>query len=112
MKKEIKEYNKYQSLNDQKNCEHLANVIDNELHGAESQIWYAHPVQFLDKNPIVGYSKQKVGIRLLFWSGADFDEKHLNVRGEKFKDTSIFFNDFNEIKIEDLISWHKKSREI
>jgi hypothetical protein len=48
----------------------------------------------------------------LFWSGADFDEKHLNVRGEKFKDTSIFFNDFNEIKIEDLISWHKKSREI
>ncbi|CAN5700879.1 hypothetical protein BH24ACI3_BH24ACI3_14450 [soil metagenome] len=33
-------------------------------------IWHRHPVWFLDGNPIVGYSKLKAGIRLMFWSGA------------------------------------------
>jgi hypothetical protein len=40
----------------------------------------------LDGNPIVGYSKQKKRIRLMFWSGADFEEEKLNVRGEQSKD--------------------------
>jgi hypothetical protein len=30
--------------------------------------WHAHPVWFQDGNPTVGYSKQKPGIRLMFWS--------------------------------------------
>jgi hypothetical protein len=59
---------------------------------AESKIWHAHPVWFLDGNPVVGYSKQKPGIRLMFWSGADFDEEGLNIRGKKFKDASVFYN--------------------
>ena len=112
MKNEIEDYNKNQSVNYQKICEQLATIIENELREAESKIWHAHPVWFLDKNPIVGYSKQKAGVRLMFWSGADFEEKKLNVKGEKFKDASIFYNDPNEINLEDLQNWLRKSREI
>ena len=112
MKKEIEEYNKNQSAIDLKICEELATIIENELREAESKIWHAHPVWFLDKNPIVGYSKQKAGVRLMFWSGADFEEKNLNVKGEKFKDASIFYNDPNEINLENLKNWLRKSRVI
>jgi hypothetical protein len=79
---------------------------------AESKVWHAHPVWFLDGNPIVGYSKQKAGIRLMFWSGADFEEESLNVLGAKFKDASIFYNNFSEIEASDLNRWLKKSSEI
>lgn len=48
----------------------------------------------------------------MFWSGADFDEESLNVRGKNFKDASIFFNHISEIEIKDLTRWLKKSREI
>lgn len=89
----------------------LAQAIDNELTEAESSIWHAHPVWFLDGNPTVGYSKQKKGIRLMFWSGTDFDEEDLNVKGEKFKDASIFYNNVTDINIDDLTRWLKKSRE-
>jgi hypothetical protein len=60
----------------------------------------------------VGYSKQKKGLRLMFWSGADFDEEDLNTKGDKFKDASIFYNsvaDIDEIK---LVQWLNKSRTI
>ncbi|MCV4785441.1 DUF1801 domain-containing protein, partial [Escherichia coli] len=67
---------------------------------------------FLDGNPIVGYSKQKNGIRLMFWSGASFDEKGLNVKGRKFKDASIFYTNAEDIKKRDLKRWLLKSREI
>jgi hypothetical protein len=37
----------------------LAKTIDSKLIEAENKIWHAHPVWFLDGNPIVGYSKLK-----------------------------------------------------
>jgi hypothetical protein len=112
MNKEIKVYNNKQSSNDKEIGDRLATIIDNELTGSESKIWHAHPVWFLDGNPIVGYSKQKAGMRLMFWSGADFEEDDLNVRGKKFKDASVFYNDLSEIKAKDLKRWLKKSREV
>lgn len=108
----IKSYNEKQSTTDKAICDQLALSIDNELAEAESKIWHAHPVWFLDGNPIVGYSKQKPGIRLMFWSGAGFDEEKLTVRGGKFKDASIFYNAVSEIEISDLRRWLKQSREI
>ncbi len=48
----------------------------------------------------------------MFWSGADFEEDNLNVRGEKFKDASIFYNSASEIEQKDLKRWIQKSREI
>ena len=85
MKKEIGEYNDKQSPGDKEICDQLANLIDNELTKAENRIWHSHPVWFLEGNPIVGYSTQKAGIRLMFWSGADFEEEKLSVRCEKYR---------------------------
>lgn len=112
MNKAIKAYHNKLTPADKKICDQLAAIINNELTEAESKIWHAHPVWFLDGNPIVGYSKQKAGIRLMFWSGAGFDEDNLNVRGEKFKDASVFYNSFSEIKATALKRWLKKSRTI
>ena len=110
MKKEIAEYN--QILEEVELCNKLATLIDKNLKNAENKIWHAHPVWFLEGNPIVGYSKEKKGIRLMFWSGADFDEENLNVRGGKFKDASIFYNSEEEIKTTDTKRWIEKSKEI
>lgn len=90
----------------------LAEIIDNKLRKAESRIWHAHPVWFLDGNPIVGYSKQKKGMRLMFWSGADFEEENLNVLGGKFKDASVFYNSLSEINAKDLKRWLDKAKKI
>lgn len=90
----------------------LAEEIDRHLPEAENKIWHRHPVWFLDGNPIVGYSKEKAGLRLMFWSGASFDEDGLNKRGEKFKDASVFYNDISEVNTKDLKRWLKKARDI
>ena len=112
MNEENRTYNDRQTSDDKAICSLLAQTIDNELTEAESKIWHAHPVWFLESNPIVGYSKQKAGIRLMFWSGADFEEEHLSIRGEKFKDASIFYNNASDIESKDLKRWLQKSREI
>ena len=112
MNTEIKTYNEKQTSADNEICNLLASIIDNELTEAESKVWHAHPVWFLDGNPIVGYSKQKAGLRLMFWSGADFEEETLSVRGQKFKDASVFYNSALEINSNDLKRWLKKSRDI
>jgi hypothetical protein len=112
MNKEIKVYNDKQTSDDKEICDRLAVIIDNELTESESKIWHAHPVWFLDGNLIVGYSKQKYGIRLMFWSGVDFEEEALNVRGKKFKDASVFYTIISKIEANDLQRWLKKSREI
>ncbi len=112
MDPEILKYNEARLLGDKKICDVLAAEIDRGLSAAESKIWHAHPVWFLDGNPIVGYSKQKLGIRLMFWSGADFDEAGLDVIGKKFKDASIFYTDVSEINKTALRRWLKKSKVI
>ncbi len=112
--KDIKAYNAAQTPGDKKICNALAKAIDAAIKGdiAENKIWHRHPVWFLDGNPIVGYSKQKAGLRLMFWSGADFGEKGLTDGTGKFKDASIFYNDVAEIKVKDLTRWLKKSQDI
>jgi hypothetical protein len=112
MNKEIQAYHDKQTSDDKEICEQLAGIIDKELKEAENKIWHAHPVWFLNGNPIVGYSRQKAGIRLMFWSGAGFEEEQLSVRGEKFKDASVFYNIVSDIKPKDLKRWLKKSRDI
>lgn len=112
MNPEIQTYNLMQTEENLKVCDLLATEICRGLPEAENKIWHAHPVWFLDGNPIVGYSIQKPGVRLMFWSGADFEESGLKVLGQKFKDASIFYNDPSEIDHEDLQRWLEKSREI
>lgn len=112
MNAEIKTYNNRQTKDDKEICDLLATTINGELTESESKIWHAHPVWFLDGNPIVGYSKQKAGWRLMFWSGADFEEEKLHVTGKKFKDASIFYTTIEQINTKDIKRWLKKSRAI
>jgi uncharacterized protein YdhG (YjbR/CyaY superfamily) len=112
MHPETLKYNEQLELDYKDVCDLLAREIDRNLPEAENKIWHAHPVWFQDGNPIVGYSKQKPGIRLMFWSGADFEEAGLNVAGKKFKDASVFFNGVSEINKADLRRWLKKAKEI
>ncbi|MGO4710113.1 DUF1801 domain-containing protein [Chryseobacterium sp. 2TAF14] len=109
---DISDYNERQSDSDKEICAVLSHLIDSELNDAENKIWHAHPVWFIEGNPIVGYSKQKKGVRLMFWSGKSFNEEKLDVKGEKFQDASVFYNDISEINETDMLRWLKKSVEI
>ncbi len=112
MHPDIKTYNNAQTPDDKAICDLLAKEIAAALPEAENKVWHAHPVWFLDGNPVAGYSKQKKGIRLMFWSGAGFDEELLNVKGAKFKDASVFYNNRSEINTNDLQRWLAKARDI
>lgn len=112
MHQDIQAYNARQNVTDAVICSRLAQALDTELSEAESKCWHGHPVWFINQNPIVGYNKQKSGIRLMFWSGADFGDVKLNVRGAKFKDASIFYNYVEEINPEDLKRWLQISKVI
>ncbi len=112
MNLDVLAYNNSQSTEYQLICNKLAEQINLHFTEAENKISHAHPVWFLDGNHIVGYSKQKNGIRLLFWSGKSFEETKLNVLGGKFQDASIFYNSVNEINSTDLEIWLQKAKEI
>lgn len=112
MKKDIASY--HNSLTDdyKKICELLYHEIQSGLPDSENKIWHSHPVWFLDENPTVGYSKLKSGIRLMFWSGADFEEESLQPGSGKFKDASVTYTNVDEIDVEDVKRWLEKSRHI
>lgn len=111
MKKEIQKYNKALSKKDTEICNMLAKEIIAHLPEAEYKIWHAHPVWFLDGNPIVGYSKLKDCVRLLFWSGQSFKEDGLKNEGS-FKAAEVRYTSISDINTDDLARWLKKSGEI
>lgn len=110
MHPDIKLFNQAQEAGDQDICETLSSLIAKYLPEAESKIWHAHPVWFLDENPTVGYGRLKAGIRLMFWSGADFEEEELKPGTGKFKDASIIYTSVGEVNECDLMRWLKKSK--
>lgn len=112
MNNDIKAYNDSQSVTDREICNVLSVEINSKLSNAENKIWHAHPVWFIEGNPIVGYSKLKTGIRLMFWSGADFDEAELKINTGKFKDASITYTAVEQINLDDLARWIEKSKVI
>ncbi|SMP65982.1 DUF1801 domain-containing protein [Anoxynatronum buryatiense] len=112
MNKDIQAYNDAQTPQEREICEVLAKEIDHSLPEAANKIWHAHPVWFIDGNPIVGYSKLKAGIRLFFWSGLGFEEEQLKPGTGKFKDASILHTSADQINTGDLHRWLEKSRDI
>lgn len=109
---ETQAYNDVQATQDRDICDALSNEICVRLPKAVNKIWHRHPVWFLDGNPIVGYSKLKAGIRLMFWSGASFDEEELKAGTGKFKDVSIIYTSADQIVSKDLRRWLKKAEMI
>lgn len=111
MNPEIEAYNNLQLGEEKDICNALAKEIDVNLPEAENKIWHRHPVWFLEGNPVVGYSKLKGGIRLLFWSGQSFDEPGLSVEGT-FKAAEARYTSIEQINTKDLKRWLKKARDI
>ncbi|PWB28185.1 DUF1801 domain-containing protein [Flavobacterium sp. HTF] len=111
MNKDIETYNNLQSDTDKEICSQLYNFINENLSEAESKIWHAHPVWFLDGNPIVGYSKLKKDVRLLFWSGQSFDEEKLLNEGS-FKAAEMHYTAAEQINKDDLKRWLEKAKDI
>ena len=112
MNPDITEFNESQAADESAICDRLAALIDKHLPNATCKIWHRHPVWFLDENPTVGYSKLKAGIRLMFWSGADFEEDSLKPGTGKFKDASIVYTSVDEVNVKDLKRWLQKSTQI
>ncbi|WP_432710032.1 DUF1801 domain-containing protein [Pedobacter sp.] len=112
MIKDIQAYNDLQSPPDREICNVLSSEINRYLAEGECKIWHAHPVWFINGNPIVGYTKLKAGIRLMFWSGADFDEPELKINTGKFKDASITYTSTEQINIDDVARWLEKAKHI
>lgn len=107
----IDDYHAAQSAPDRAICDALRAGIDQNLPEAESRIWHAHPVWFLERNPIVGYSKLKDSVRLLFWSGQSFPTAGLSPEG-KFKAAEKRFRSHSEVDRDLLQQWLADSRAV
>lgn len=112
MDPEIKKFNDNQTDAEIGICNLLASIIATYLPEAENKIWHGHPVWFLDGNPIVGYSKLKAGIRLMFWSGASFEEEELKPGTGKFKDASKLYTSQDQIHETNIKRWIGKSKKV
>ncbi|MDC0737510.1 DUF1801 domain-containing protein [Cognatishimia sp. SS12] len=93
-------------------CDLLKREIDAALPEADSKIWHAHPVWFLRGNPIVGYSRLKSCLRLMFWSGSAFETPGLTPGTGKFQDASARYQVIDDVDSALLRRWLQESREI
>jgi hypothetical protein len=108
---DTKAYNARQSPADKAICQLLAGEIDRGLPEAENKVWHAHPVWFLEGNPIVGYGKLKGCVRLLFWSGQSFKAKGLAKEGS-FKAAEARYTSADEVDSKALQRWLAESRAV
>lgn len=111
MHPDTKKYNRDQSPANRAICQLLAEEIDRHLPEAENKVWHAHPVWFLEGNPVVGYSVLKDCVRLLFWSGQSFDEEELKTEGS-FKAAEGRFTSADQVDVKKLKGWLAKARDI
>jgi hypothetical protein len=111
MNTDTNEYNKRQTDTWRSICELLAKEIHSGLPHAENKIWHAHPVWFLEGNPIVGYSVLKNCVRLLFWNGQTFDEPGLTPEGS-FKAAEVRYTSVDQVNVAAFKKWLKKSESI
>ena len=112
MNPDIQHYNDAQESEYQVIGNKLADIICKNMPEAEHKIWHAHPVWFLDGNPIVGYSKLKEGLRLMFWSGVTFEEPKLKPGSGKFKDASMTYNSVAQLNTDEIERWLQKAKDI
>ncbi|MFM1932533.1 MAG: hypothetical protein RL226_1836 [Bacteroidota bacterium] len=111
MSEEIQRYNQQLSPEDQLIANALATAISEVLVEAESKVWHAHPVWFIEGNPIVGYSKLKNSMRLLFWSGRSFVTPGLTNEG-KFQAAELRLTSVEALDTELLKKWLLESRDV
>lgn len=88
MATDIETYNHSLSQTDLPIVERLQALIESGLPEAQGKVWHGHPVWFIEKNPVVGYHRQKDSVRVLFWSGQSFATDALIALGS-FKAASL-----------------------
>ena len=111
MHPDTRTYNEALPPAERKVCALLAKEIERALPDAENKVWHAHPVWFLDGNPVVGYSRLKDGVRLLFWSGQSFQEGGLRKEGT-FKAAEARYSTASQVDTEQLGRWLAEARAI
>jgi hypothetical protein len=111
MHADTKSYHAALAPADRRICALLAREIEAALPEAENKVWHRHPVWFLDGNPIVGYSKLKDCVRLLFWSGQSFKTRGLAKEGS-FKAADARYTSVDEVDTSLLARWLAESRDV
>jgi hypothetical protein len=108
---DTRKYNASQPALARKICTRLAKEISHGLPEAENKVWHAHPVWFLDGNPVAGYSTLRDSVRLLFWSGQSFRTPGLEADGS-FKAAGARYTAPDQVDATALRKWLAESREI
>ena len=108
---DISDYHLKLDETDREICEVLAAEISRGLPEASCKVWHAHPVWFIDGNPIVGYHRLKHDLRLMFWSGQSFRTPGLAPEGS-FEAAEIRYRSPDEVDTAVLASWLAESRDI
>lgn len=108
---DIADYIEAQDANSKQLCQALTDVIGSVLSKAEGKVWHGHPVWFLAGNPIVGISRKKAGVELLFWSGQSFENSGLVAIG-KYKAAGKLYESLEHLKITQVKSWLKESKTV
>ncbi|HEU4339064.1 MAG TPA: DUF1801 domain-containing protein [Planctomycetota bacterium] len=111
MNPDTKKYNERLAPADRAIGRLLAEEIDRHLPEAANKIWHGHPVWFLDGNPVVGYSKLKDCVRLLFWSGQSFAEDGLRKEGS-FKAADARYTAAEQVDAAKLRRWLAEARDV
>ena len=111
MNQDIVQYHAGLSAKDNLICEQLRKAIEQSLPQAVGKVWHGSPVWFIDENPIVGFSKLKTHVQLLFWSGQSFDEQSLTPVG-KHKAAEMTYSDASQINTAQLSAWLSKAEQI
>ena len=109
--KTIPDYHAAQTADDAALCDRLHAVISAELPEADARMWHAHPVWFLADNPIVGYSKLKDCVRLMFWSGQSFATPGLTPTGT-FKAAEIRYRGVDDVDLDVLTPALAEARQV
>jgi hypothetical protein len=107
----IDAYHAARSPEDRAICDTLRAAITRALPEAEAKVWHAHPVWFLGGNPVVGYSKLKSCVRLLFWSGQSFAAPGLTPEGS-FKAAEARYRTEADIDPLALDIWLVEARQV
>ena len=106
---EIDDYHRSLAPEDREICDLLVTEIEQGLPEATGKVWHAHPVWFLDGNPIVGYHRLKDAVRLMFWSGQSFAGGGLTASGT-FQAAEARYRDAAEVDATALAGWLAESR--
>lgn len=108
---EIDAYHRALSPEDQEIAAVLAGEIERALPDAGGKVWHAHPVWFLDGNPVVGYHRLTDAVRLMFWSGQSFGLDGLTASGT-FQAAETRYLTADDVDVEALRGWLRAARDI